>query len=207
MIWHDIDQNTDEWLDLRCGKVGGSSIGKVMANFGKAFGPPAHDLAVQIAIEQITGKRQESTYTNEHLQRGHEQEPIARALYEQEYFVSVGNGGYFDTEDILGVSPDGLVDNDGGIEIKSVIQTVHFATVQRGSFDPSYKWQLYSELMVTGREWWDFVSFCSTFPEGKRLFTHRIYRKDCGEMFGMINARIDEFKRLVDEKKRVINSI
>jgi len=204
MIWHDVEQNSDTWLDLRCGKVGGSSMSKVMANLGKAFGPPAHDLAVQIAIEQITGKRQESTYTNAHMDRGHEQEPIAKALYEQEYFCEVQNGGYFDSEDITGVSPDGLVDDDGAIEIKSVIQSVHFATVQRGKFDPSYKWQLYSELLLTGRDWIDFISFCATFPEGKRLFVDRIYRKDCGEQFEMINTRIAEFKELVDEKKKVI---
>jgi len=207
MIWHDIEQNTDEWLDLRCGKLGGSSVGKVMANFGKAFGSPAHDLAVQIAIEQITGKRQESTYSNEHMDRGKEQEPIARALYEQDQFVTVTNGGFFDSEDLLGVSPDGLVDDDGGIEIKSVIQSVHFQTVKRGSFDPSYKWQLYLELMISGREWWDFVSFCATFPEGKRLFIDRIFRSDSAEIFEMINERVGEFKHLVCEKKKVIESI
>lgn len=207
MIWHDVEQGTEEWFQLRCGKLGGSSIGKVMANIGKSFGQPAHDLAVKIAIEQITGRPIEQNYTNSHMERGHEQEPIARALYEQDQFVSVTNGGFFEDGDLYGVSPDGLVDDDGGIEIKSVIQNVQFQTVKRGAMDPSYKWQVYLELLVSGREWWDYVSFCSAFPEGKRLFIDRVWRKDSAEMFDSINSRVDEFRFLVDEKKKVIEDI
>lgn len=206
MIWYDVEQNTDEWMQMRVGKIGGSSIGKIMANYGKAFGNPAHDLAVKIAIERITGVGQESGYSNEHMERGHEQEPIARMLYEQEYFCDVTNGGFFDNGNV-GVSPDGLVDGDGVIEIKSVIQTVHFETVKRRKFDPAYKWQLYFNLQQTGREWIDFVSFCATFPEGKRLFVDRVYREKSAEEFAMINARMAEFERLVEDKINVIESI
>jgi hypothetical protein len=206
MMWHNVQQNTEEWLDLRCGKIGGSSIGKVMANFGKAFGQPAHDLAVKLAIEQITGKRQDSTYSNEHMERGHEQEPIARSLYESEYFCDVTNGGFFEDGDI-GFSPDGLVSDDGIIEIKSVIQTVHYATVERGSFDPAYKWQLYFNLKYSGRKWMDYVSFCATFPEGKRLFVHRINRNECGELFSMIESRLKDFRLLIDKKRTTIENI
>lgn len=206
MKWHNVEQNTDEWMAMRVGKIGGSSIGKIMANYGKAFGNPAHDLAVKIAIEQITGISQESGFTNEHMDRGHEQEPIARRMYEDEHFCDVSNGGFFENGDI-GVSPDGLVDNDGVIEIKSVIQSVHFDTVNRGKFDPSYKWQLYFNLQQSGREWIDFVSFCATFPEGKRLFVDRLYKDKSAIEFEMIDTRLAEFRRIVKEKKTVINRI
>ena len=201
--WVDIQQNTDEWLAMRCGKVGGSSLGTIMANFPKAFGDPAHAMAVDIALEQIVGERQENGYTNEHMQRGQEQEPIARALYEQEYFCTVTNGGYFDAG-VIGVSPDGLIDDDGMIEIKCVIAKVHFATVKRGAFDPSYKWQLFAELKYSGREWNDFVSFCSVFPEGRRLFVDRIYAEKVKTEFSMIDSRLAEFCELVNEKKSII---
>ena len=206
MIFHDIEQNTDEWADMRVGKIGGSSIGKIMANYGKAFGDPAHGLAVQIAIGQLTGVRQDSGYSNEHMERGHEQEPIARSLYEQKYFCTVTNGGFFENGDI-GVSPDGLVDDDGVIEIKSVIPTTHFANVERKKFDPAYKWQLYFNLQQTERDWIDFVSFCATFPEGKRLYTFRIFKENAAEEFAMIDKRLEEFRALVEKKKAVINSI
>ena len=153
-----IEQNTDEWFDLRVGKLTGSAIGKVMANYGKAFGQPAHDLAVQLAIEQITGNPMLSNYTNAHMERGHEQEPIARAEYERNYFCKVNNGGFFCTYK-TGASPDGRVNCNGIIEIKSVIHSVHFKNIKRGNYDPSYKWQYFFNLKETGAEWIDTISF------------------------------------------------
>jgi hypothetical protein len=207
--WHDIDQSVDRdaWLDMRCGKVGGSEIGKIMANYGKAFGPPAHDVALRVAIEQITGIRQESVFSSVHTERGIEQEPIARALYEREFFCTVQNGGYYDSGDILGSSPDGLVRDDGQIEIKSVVQTIHYASVKRQSYDPSYKWQLFQALMLSGRKWLDFVSFCADFPQGKKLYTFRIFYKDLEDEFKMISSRVDDFKRLIDEKRKDIENM
>ena len=79
-MFHDVEQNTDEWLQLRAGKLTGSSVGSVMANFGKAFGDPAKRLAVNIAVEQLRKEPLISDYTNEHMDRGHAEEPIARSL-------------------------------------------------------------------------------------------------------------------------------
>jgi hypothetical protein len=199
----DIDQNTDEWLLARSGKVTGSAISKIMANYGKSFGDPAKKLAVDIALEQITGKHMESCYSNEHMQRGHEQEPIARYLYEQEYFCRVDNGGFFDNG-FSGCSPDGLVGTNGAIEIKSVIPSVQYSTLKRGSFDPSYKWQLIFNLRETGREWIDYISFCLNFAERKKLIVHRVYAEDQLEQFKMIESRIIEFQSLVENVKRDI---
>jgi len=206
VLFHDVQQNSDEWFQMRVGRVGGSSISKIMANFGKAFGQPAKDFAVKIALEQITGSRSESGYSNAHMERGTLQEPIARALYEDEFFCDVSNGGFFELGQDVGVSPDGLVYEDGQIEIKSVIETTHYATLTRKKFDPAYQWQLYFCLMVTGREWVDFVSFCADFPEGKRLFTDRIYRDKSTDKFEMISTRMNEFRALVNEAKQVILS-
>jgi hypothetical protein len=202
-MFHDIQQNTDEWMKLRAGKVGGSSIGYIMASYGKAFGDPAKKLAVKLALEQITGKPQESNYNNAHMERGHEQEPIARALYEDTYFCDVSNGGFFDNGK-TGVSPDGLVGTSGVIEIKSVIDSVQFKTVKRKALDPCYKWQCIFNLMETGREWLDYVSFCADFPEGKRLFVQRLNIADCSEEIEMIGNRLLEFWKVVRETKKII---
>ncbi|EDH6028607.1 YqaJ-like viral recombinase, partial [Salmonella enterica subsp. enterica serovar Agama] len=96
MIWHDVEQNSEEWELLRLGKVTASNFGLIMANEGGAFGEPAKRYALQIALEQIKGCKSELTYSNEHMERGHEQEPIARMLYEERYFIDVDNGGFFD---------------------------------------------------------------------------------------------------------------
>lgn len=198
MTFHDVEQNTDEWMEMRLGKATASNFGCFMANDGKAFGEPAKKYALQIALEISTGKRSEFSFSNEHMERGHEQEPVAKMLYEEENFIDVSNGGFFDCGD-YGDSPDGLVKDDGVIEIKSVIAPTHYATLQRGSFDPSYRWQLVGHLDCTGRNWVDFISYCSDFPEGKQLIVHRLHREDCLEEITRLHARRTEFLALVRE--------
>jgi hypothetical protein len=202
-VFKDIAQNDDAWLIARSGKVTGSVASSMMANYGKAFGDPAKKLAANIAVEQLTGKNIASTYSNAHMERGHEQEPIARMIYEDEYFCDVLNGGFFDNG-FTGCSPDGLVMGDGVVEIKSVIASVQYATVKRGSFDPAYRWQLMFNLKETGRKWIDYISFCNDFPEGKKLFVFRIHADEQQEEFKMIDSRLAEFKLLVDEIKQDI---
>lgn len=207
MQFLDIKQNTEEWLDLRIKKVTGSSCSKMMAHYGKAFGAPANVAAVQIALEQLTGKRAESDhYSNKHMERGHIQEPLARALYEDQYFVDVTNGGFFDCGQ-YGCSPDGLVGDNGIIEIKSVISNVHYTNIKRGGIDPAYKWQIYFNLLKTEREWIDFVSYCADFPVDKQLYVHRITKEESTEQFEMIEKRGLEFFDLVDEVKRNISNV
>ena len=207
MHWVDVEQNTEEWLELRKGKIGGSSITKVMANYGKAFGKPAHDQALRVALEKITGNMSDSAYTNKHMERGHEQEPIARMLYEDQTFCEVNNGGFFVFDDFSGVSPDGRVGESGLIEIKSVIGPVHFETVKRNAFDPAYKWQIYFNLFCSGMEWIDYVEYCSEFPDGKQLFIERIYENQCQRKFDMIRDRMKEFMALVNFKMEMIKAI
>lgn len=204
MIFYNIDQNSDEWYQMRAGKITSSALSKAMANYGKAFGEPAKKYAVSIAIEQITGKAIPSDYTNDHMQRGHEEEPIARMMYEEETFCDVSNGGFFDLGDI-GCSPDGLVNDNGVIEIKSAIPSVHYDRIKRNKYDSAYRWQLAGNLKFTGREWIDFVSYCSSFPEGRQLFIHRSTVDDFKDEFKMIDSRVDEFRSLIDEIKQTIS--
>lgn len=205
MIFHDVEQNSEAWTALRCGKATGSNFGCLMANEGKAFGEPAKRYALQLALEIVTGKKAEFSFSNEHMERGHEQEPIARMLYEEENFVSVGNGGFFDWGD-YGDSPDGLIGADGVVEFKSVIAPTHYATLTRGSFDPAYRWQLIGHLDCTGRDWVDFVSYCSDFPDEKQLITHRLHRDDCKAQIEQLQCRRDQFLDLVQQTLKTIKA-
>jgi hypothetical protein len=198
MQWHDVQQNSEEWFALRLGKATASKFGTFMANDGKAFGDPAKDYALQLALEQATGRKAEYSFTNEHMERGHEQEPVARMLYEDEYFVEVTNGGFFDWGS-YGDSPDGLVGDDGVVEIKSVIAKTHYATLRRNSFDPSYRWQLVGHLDCTGRQWVDFISYCADFPEGQQLAVYRLTRDECAYELSRLNERRNQFLSLTNE--------
>lgn len=203
MIFHDVQQNSDDWMQLRLGKVTASKFGCIMANEGKAFGDPAKDYALQLALELATGKKAEFSFSNEHMERGHEQEPIARLLYEEENFVTVTNGGFFDWKD-YGDSPDGLVGDAGVLEIKSVVAKTHYATLRRGSFDPVYKWQLIGHLDCTGRYWVDFASYCADFPAHKQLIVCRLYREQVEDEIARLNARRRDFLALIQEIRKSI---
>lgn len=245
----DIEQNTEEWLALRAGKLTSSKLAVVMTeprdyvvislgkeefaianmqtkalykkryeskqeaeialssmkdkDLSKSFTETAKKYAVDIAIEQITGNPISSNYSNQHMERGHEQEPMARMLYEDENFCDVSNGGFFQS-DFVGCSPDGLVCEDGAVEIKSVISSIHYTNVKRGTVDPAYKWQCRGNLKFTGREWLDFVSYCADYPTGKQLFIHRLHKDDLKEEFALIDARIELFEELVSATKTII---
>lgn len=194
--WHDVEQNTEAWLQLRIGKATGSNAGCYMANGDAAFGEPAKKYALQVALEIATGRKAEFSFSSDHTERGHEQEPVARMHYEDAEFVTVTNGGFFDCGD-HGDSPDGLIGTDGVLEIKCVTAAVHYATLKRGSFDPAYRWQLVSHLDCTGRDWADFVSFCSEFPEASQLIVYRSTRDDFKEELKKLAERRAKFLELV----------
>lgn len=202
-MWVDIEQGTEEWHELRTGKVTGSVISKVMANYGKAFGEPAKRLAVDIAVFNKTGLIEHNDFTNEHMKRGIEQEPIARQLYEQQYFYDVTNGGFYDNGE-TGCSPDGIVEK-GIIEIKSVIPSKHFETIKRGNIDSACKWQIAFNLLESKKDWIDFISYCEVYPKDKQLFVFRKTRKDFKEEFKQIKERLNLFFRLVDEYQGTLN--
>lgn len=196
MIFYDVEQNTDSWHELKIGKATASNFGLIMANENKAFGEPAKKYALQLALERVNNFRQENGYTNEHMERGHIQEPIARMLYQEETFSDVMNGGFFDCHE-YGCSPDGLISVDGCVEFKSVIAATHYATMKRGAPDPAYRWQLIGHLDCTNREWVDFVSYCQEFPMSKQLIVYRVYKDDCMEEIERLNERRSDFLKLV----------
>ena len=202
-MWHDVEQNGPEWDLLRVGKITSSSLAKVMANYGKAFGDPARKYATEIALGQITEQVASSNYSNAHMERGHIEEQFARAEYEDRYFSAVTNGGFFERDDI-GCSPDGLVGDDGMVEIKSAIPSIHYARIAKQSYDAAHKWQLVSNLKISERDWIDFISYCADYPVGKRIYVYRCWRDDFVDEFRQIDIRLAEFRKLIAEAKTTI---
>ena len=208
MIFHDIQQNSQEWEDIRVGKVTSSNFGKIMANYGKAFGEPAKKYAHKIAYEQVLGKKEESEgFSNGFMEEGHTWEPIAKRAYEEETFNQVSNGGFCQHEKHLSIggSPDGIVThNNGGIEIKSVIAWTQRANIKRASFDPAYKWQKLGNMWLCDWDYCDFISYGYTCSDKNKLFIHRMERKDHLEDIAKIEPRLLEFLELVEEQKQYV---
>jgi YqaJ-like recombinase protein len=203
VIFHDVEQNTDVWEELKLGKASSSGYAKFMANYGKSFGEPAHRYALQLALERVTGRKAQHSFKNDDMERGHEQEPIARMLYEELFFCEVTNGGFFDFGE-YGDSPDGLVGEEGVLEVKSVIATTHEATLRRGSFDPAYRWQIAGHF-DSGRAWVDFASYCSDYPDWDQLAMYRVYRAEMQTEIAQLHERRAEFLQLVAQKQFEIN--
>ena len=188
-----VRQNTEEWFQLRLGKITSSNFDKIMANEGKAFGPPAIEYAEKIALEVVTGERDESSsFKNGYMERGNDLEPVAKELYEIERFCEVSNGGFNISDcEKFGDSPDGNVGKNGCIEIKSVIPKTQWKRIKKGGVDMAYKWQIQGHLLLGKKEWCDFVSYCPEMPENKRLHIERVYPDE--DMIERLKQRLTLF--------------
>lgn len=169
-------QGTEEWALARCGKATASEFSAVLAK-GKE-GITRRKYLRRIVAERLTGKPAE-TYSGKHTERGQAQEPLARMLYEARTGRMVEPVGFLQHHALLaGCSPDGLIGDDGGEEIKCVIPTVQIETFLREGIPPEHKPQVFGNLWITERAWWDFVSFCPDMPDHLRLYVRRVYRDE-----------------------------
>jgi len=169
----EIKQGTPEWHALRCGVFTASTIGQLLTAKGDiAENATSRALINRIARERIS-KRKEDTFETFDMARGKEMEPIARAYYEGIYKVEVAQVGFVTTDldgITIGCSPDGLVGEEGMMQIKSRKPSIHFDEVLSGSVPKGDLPQIQFELMVTDRAWSDYVSFCDGWP----LFVKRV---------------------------------
>jgi len=151
-------QGSNEWLQSRLGKPTASNFGKLITPTGKPS-TSADGYINELIAQRITGELAEF-YTNEAIARGNELEPAARALYEFINGVEVVEVGLcLHDEFECGASPDGLVGDDGGIEIKCPLPHTHVSYLRAGDVPGKYVPQIQGCLYITGREWWDFMSY------------------------------------------------
>jgi putative phage-type endonuclease len=172
MIFHDVKQGSPEWFSLRTGKITASCIKDL---FMKPDTETYKKAIYKIAYERLTGNSPE-TFKNGAMERGNELEPSARQYYEGLALCSVKNGGFCESEQFqgwLGVSPDGLIDN-GVLEIKCPLFSTHIGYLLNGGLPSIYKYQVHTQIWVTGSEHCDFISY---HPELRPLRL-RVYRDE-----------------------------
>ncbi len=177
IVVRDIKQGSDEWLALRVGVLTASNFHKVtMKGRGGKDSVTRAALIDQLATERITGRSAEEGYSNYWMDRGKEREDLARSLYEFQTGNEVEQVGfiYMDDDRRIGCSPDGLIADDGGTEIKSPKLSTHLGYIRYGI--DSHLPQVQGNMMVSGRKWWDFNSYC---PESHiELWTVRVERDE-----------------------------
>jgi len=198
-IIRDIDQSSDEWLDLRLGFVTASKFKDVIA---KGQGKTRKAYMMQIAAEVLTGERQES-YTSPSIEWGNKTEPQARAMYELRtgYDVEQIAFAYFDDKKI-GCSPDSLVGDDGLVEFKCPNTTTQIETVLSGKMPLGHKPQTQGQMWVMEREWCDFVSFDPRINGESSFFMVRQYRDE-----DYIKMLSDECDRFIEDLNDMILSL
>jgi putative phage-type endonuclease len=190
-----MNQGTQAWLADRVGHVTASRFKDVLAKIKTGEAAGRRNYRVQLVTERLTGNPTES-YTNAAMEWGTATEPLARAEYESARSLMVDETGFLHHPEILwvGASPDGLIGADGGCEIKCPHQsTVHVETWD-GGMPPEHRAQVQGTLWVTGRKWWDFISFDPRMPAGLRLYVERVERDDA-----YIAALAAEVAKFLDE--------
>lgn len=160
----DHEQGSHEWLQSRLGCPSGSGFDKLITATGKPSSQ-AEGYVNQLIAELLTG---ETTYVKktEWMERGNELEPDARLYYEIATGNTVSEVGFCKREGRheYGVSPDGLIGDNGGLEIKCPSPSVHVAYLRAGVLPTKYTQQVQGCLLVTEREWWDFLSYHPEMP-------------------------------------------
>lgn len=174
MITADVIQGTPEWFAARCGIPSASNFDKIITTTG-APSKQAQKYMYQLAAERVTGRSEES-YSSAAMERGKETEAEARNLYEMLYDLKIEQVGvcYPDKKKLCAASPDGLIGDDGLIEIKCPMAFAAVTYLLEDGLPTDYFQQAQGQLYVTGRKWLDFLSY---YP-GIKPMIYRVARDE-----------------------------
>lgn len=187
-----IEQGSQDWLNLRAGVVTASNFSAVISK-----GQMRKTYMMKLAAERLTGQLGDN-FTNSAMEWGTEHEPQARANYEFETFNSVEEVTFVKVSDWVGVSPDGLIGDDGMLEIKCPNTNTHIETVIANKMPTKHKPQVQGQLWAAQRQWCDFVSFDPRLPTNQ-LFITRVERdeKYINELKQAIDTFVNELQEVV----------
>ena len=203
----DIVQGSDEWFAARRGKVTASRVADLMARTKTGFSTSRENYKAELVLEIMTGQTIPN-FTSDAMRWGTEKEPEARAKYAETTFEPITEIGFVDHPDILGAgcSPDGLVGDDGLIEIKCPNTSTFIEILLNDKVPQKWQTQIQMQLDCTGRQWCDFVCYDPRMPEGAQIYIKRVERDDMfiATMREMIQTFIKEVNETVDKIKNKI---
>lgn len=201
-----MEQRSDAWFAARAGRATASRIADIVAKTKSGYSASRANYMAQLVVERMTGKVAES-FSNAAMDWGTEQEPYARAAYEAHSGVLVDEVGMVDhpTVAMSGASPDGLVGEDGLVEIKCPTTATHIETLMEKAAPKKYIDQMQWQMACTGRKWCDFVSFDPRMPQGLQLFVKRVERDD--EYIAELESEVAAFLQEVSDKVQKLKSL
>ena len=201
-----IEQGSPEWFAQRLGKVTASRVADVIAKTKTGYSTSRDNYMAQLVCERMTNTVAES-FTNSAMQWGTETEPLARAAYEAHADVLVDEVAMIThpTIEAAGASPDGLVGDDGQLEIKCPNTATHIDTLLTQTVPGKHYAQIQWQMACTGRQWCDFVSFDPRLPTELQLFVKRVLRHDV--YIQMLEEEVKKFLVELDGKINKLNEL
>jgi hypothetical protein len=187
-----MEQRSEEWFAARCGSLGASQLNEALATTKNGWGASRENLKNRIIAERLTGTPTES-FTNAAMQWGVDQEDNARKAYEAHTGTFVDEMGiaFHPVLKHTHASPDGLVGDDGLLEIKCPNTTTHIETLKSQKVPSKYMNQMLWQMRCVDRQWCDYVSFDPRLPQHLQLFVKRVERDDVA--IAELEAKVAEF--------------
>lgn len=183
-----MPQGSDEWFEVRRGIVTASEFGTLlMQGRGGGDSKTRRTYMLKLMGERLTGDPM-YRYTNDHMERGHDQEPAARELYAFQTDLEPQAVGFIKNGSV-GCSPDSIVGDKGMVEIKTKLAHLHLDVLLGDAVPNEHMAQIQGQLWVAEREWCDFVSYCPKLP----LFVKRVHRDEA--FIERIAKAVDLFER------------
>jgi len=194
-----MQQRTDEWFAARLGKVTASRIADIMAKTKTGYAASRKNYLFELLCERLSGQREEK-FISASMQRGIDLEPKARAVYEIETGEWVEEVGFIPHPTIAmsGASPDGLIRDDGLIEIKCPNTAAHIEFLQTQKPKQEYIYQMQWQMACTGRKWCDFVSYDDRLPENLVYCSVHIPRDD--DFIQSLEQEVEKFLAELEQK-------
>lgn len=195
-VFDDIEQGSEAWFAARLGIPTASMFATVMA---KGEGKTRKKYMRDLAGEILTGDPADS-YSNAHMERGQIMEDEARETYAFIHDADIQRVGFIRNGQ-KGASPDSLVGKDGGLEIKTALAHIQIDRLERDRLPPEHVAQVQGNLLISEREWWDFVSYCPKLP----ILRKRVYRDEeyIKTMCGEIDRFNDDLNLLVERIRAI----
>lgn len=193
-IHKNLEQSTPAWFAIRKGKMTASHA-QAIGNCGKGL-----DTYILELMAEFYSSHEEEKYNNDNMERGKELEDVARTVYEFEKKIRVETVGFVERDEFSGCSPDGLISDDGGLEIKCLNNKYHFNLIlkKEKAIESKYIWQVQMNLLITERKWWDLVFYNPHYKKSLLVFQIRSdeeKQKKILEGLEIGKARIIEIKK------------